>query len=262
MRRLELEPSRQRSYFGKDGGISDWWRPEEGPYRHHYVRELHVLRERLVVPNDARVVDLGTGHGRFARFFAHQGVRVTAVDVSRDMLTLARDRAAHEGVASRIDFVEDSVEDFLARSDRTFDLVSIMELLDHLPDPQDVLAKCSRALRPRGRIVLTFVSQASLHGRIAAAVLPRLASAHLRVARPYLPREVAAWLRAENLSPQFFGVGLAAVIARETEFPFLSRLLGAVCRFEGLIKPYYRNQLLAPRCTHVVAIATKLTNLT
>ena len=258
MNELHLDPGKQRAYFSKPGGISDWWRPEDGIYRYHYARELQVLEEQLVVPKSARVADLGTGQGRFARFFARQGAHVTAVDISEDLLATARERASREGLHDRIEFVHQAIEDFLARQDGAFDVISLMEVLDHLPDPAGVIAQCGKALRPEGQLVLTFVSQASLYGRLAALVLPRMRSPDLRVARPYPPAVVTAWLESAGFQYRLFGVGLFSIIARETVAARFGPVLGSLCWLEGRLKEYYSHPALASRCVHVVGIARRV----
>ena len=255
MSEIHFDPEKQRAYFSKPGGIGEWWRPEDGLYRHHYARELQVIEEQLVVPEAARVADLGTGQGRFARFFARQGVHVTAVDISEDLLTIAQERASREGLRDRIDFVHQGIEEFLVGRHGALDVISLMEVLDHLPDPAGVIALCAKALRPGGQLVLTFVSQASLYGHLAALVLPRTRSRDLRVARPYPPSVVAAWLESVGFQYRPFGVGLLSIIARETVAAPFGPVLGSLCWLEGRLKKYYSHRALASRCVHVVGIA-------
>src|SRR5262249_24063479 len=102
---------RVREYFARPGAGSTWGAPAEGPMALPSAAELAVLRDRLRVEPRWRVLDLGTGRGRFGAWFAAQGCRVVGVDLNPDMLALAAETARPHGVADRFELRQGSAED-------------------------------------------------------------------------------------------------------------------------------------------------------
>ena len=77
---------RVADYFSKEKTVSEWWTPDSGPLAFHSAAEIQVLAEQLTIDSSWRVLDVGTGPGRFGVFFAERGCRVTGVDVSDEMI--------------------------------------------------------------------------------------------------------------------------------------------------------------------------------
>jgi SAM-dependent methyltransferase len=120
-----------------------------------------VLAEFLGDVSNRRVLDLGTGTGRAAVALAKWGARVTGVDASREMLSVARQRAGAAGLS--IEFAEGDAH-ALAFPDRAFDLVVCLRLLMHVPDWRRVVSELCRV--SDRRLVFdypSFGSTASLH---------------------------------------------------------------------------------------------------
>ena len=149
----ELSP-RVSEYFARDDAADQWWRvTNETPGR--YARQLAFLDTHVPVAGK-RVLDIATGRGRFAIQMAKQGAgSVMAVDISRKMVQNAEANAVRHGVADKIDFRVANVFD-LDLPDASFDVVTIMEVLVHLPQPDEVLRRLAVLLRPGGRLVTNF----------------------------------------------------------------------------------------------------------
>lgn len=97
----------------------------------------------------ARVLDIGTGTGRYARIFAERGNEVAAMDISREMLTQA---ASH--VPRNVRLLQGVAQD-IPQSRAAVDVVVCARVLSHVPQPAAVLAEIRRVLRPDGLAVLT-----------------------------------------------------------------------------------------------------------
>jgi SAM-dependent methyltransferase len=105
-----------------------------------------VLAEFLGDVSNRRVLDMATGTGRAALALAKRGAIVTGVDASREMLTVARSRAADAGLA--IEFVEGDAH-ALAFADREFHAVVCLRMLMHVPDWRKALSELCRVTRHR-----------------------------------------------------------------------------------------------------------------
>ena len=95
-----------KEYFRKFSTVSKWWEPElkEGVYKEKYIRERADIISLTNKPKGKTILDVGTGKGRFAIDFALRGDKVTACDISKEMLDIAKKRAKRVGVESKITF--------------------------------------------------------------------------------------------------------------------------------------------------------------
>ncbi|HKQ61679.1 MAG TPA: class I SAM-dependent methyltransferase [Candidatus Polarisedimenticolaceae bacterium] len=141
-------------YFARDDAAAQWWGVsfESGG---RYAEQLRFLSEQ-VDPAGKVVLDAATGRGRFAIHFARQGAAsILAVDIAAKMIEVARANAERHGVAPRIEFrVGDLLEARFAEA--SFDVITLMEVLVHLPEPERVLAALARALKPGGWLAVNY----------------------------------------------------------------------------------------------------------
>jgi 2-polyprenyl-6-hydroxyphenyl methylase/3-demethylubiquinone-9 3-methyltransferase len=252
-----------RDYFAAADTVSTWWWPDEGPMRFHYDAELAILDDHVPVPPGLRVLDVGTGRGRFGLHLAARGARVVGIDVSAEMVQAARERARAAALTDRFDARHGTAEDLSALPAASFDLVLCMEVFDHLPDLGPVLAETSRVMAPGARLVFTCVPAASLYGlagdlyrwrrgrRDPAAV----------ISRTHRLRDVHAALGRHGLAlDRYLGIGLLCLSAQTRLFQrsFLVRAATALARAEAAVRPYYRTRWLARHAAHVVGIARRI----
>jgi 2-polyprenyl-3-methyl-5-hydroxy-6-metoxy-1,4-benzoquinol methylase len=248
-------------YFSAPGTVSEWWTPDRGPLAFHYDAELQVLAEQLEIDPGWRVLDVGTGPGRFGAFFAERGCRVTGVDLNPDMIEIARENARSRGLSERFDVQPGSAEDLAAFGDASADVVLCMELFDHLPDLDRALAEMRRVLRPGGRFLFTYVPSNSLYGALGNVYRRFRAWAQpddRMISRTYHLSEVRRRLARAGLSlERYWGVGVLCANAQTRllgESPLL-RAMNAVARAEAARWPYHATPWLAQRGAHVVALA-------
>jgi len=239
-----------KKYFAKEKTVSEWWNPTEGTYKFHYEKELQVLDEQFPVDGNRNILDVGTGKGRFAIYFAKKGCKVTALDISEEMLGIARQNAKKEGVADRITFVLGDAED-LSNITQKYDVVCCMEALDHIPDVEKALSKMSAKIKPGGHFLFTFVPDRSLYWKLYYNLF---IGKKIGIARAYSTRYMTELFKRNNLPIQkLFGVGVF--------FPSGSKLfkipLYILARFEKLVKPYYKSASFVRRCTHIVGWCVK-----
>jgi 2-polyprenyl-6-hydroxyphenyl methylase/3-demethylubiquinone-9 3-methyltransferase len=186
-----------------DAAASRWWDPN-GEFR-----PLHDLNPVRLDYIEARaglagrhVLDVGCGGGLLAEGMARRGATVTGIDLAPGALEVARLHALEAGVF--VDYRQIAVED-LAEGDRgKFDLVTCLEMLEHVPDPAQVLLALARLVRPGGDVVCATINRnakAFALAIVGAEYLLRLlpAGTH-QYARLIRPSELARWGREAGLT--------------------------------------------------------------
>ena len=126
-----------------------WWDPR-GPM--HTLHAVNPLRTGFIAQScelrDRKVIDVGCGAGVIAESLARLGARVTGIDLSPKVLGIARTHAAQEGLA--IEYRDISAEQLAEEQPGTFDIATCLEVLEHVPRPDELVATCARLLKPGG----------------------------------------------------------------------------------------------------------------
>jgi len=171
-------------------------------------RPLHLLnpvRAQFVLEHaslaGARALDVGCGGGLLSESLCRAGAHVTAIDLAPAMIEAAREHA-REGALS-IDYRLESAEALAAAEPLSFDVVTCMEMLEHVPDPAAMLGTLARLTRPGGHVFVSTLHR-NLRSFLAAIVaaeyvlrlLPRGTHEYERFIRP---SELARWGRAAGL---------------------------------------------------------------
>lgn len=181
---------------------SRWWDPngESRPLHDLNPARLGYIAERIVLKG-ARALDVGCGGGILSEALGRAGARVTAIDLASRVLEVAR-LHLHESKLE-IDYREVSVEDLAAAEPGVFDVVTCMEMLEHVPDPGSVISACATLLRPGGRLFLSTLNRTPLAFAAAIAgaeyalnLLPRGTHHYAQFIKP---SELAAALRGAGL---------------------------------------------------------------
>lgn len=185
-----------------DAAASSWWDPD-GEFR-----PLHDLNPCRLGYIDARaplagrrVLDIGCGGGLLAEGMAHRGARVTGIDLSPRAIEVARLHALESGIG--VEYRELAVEALAAVEPGGFDLVTCLELLEHVPDAGAVVAAAARLVRPGGDVVFSTIHRsvkafalAIVGAEYLLRLLPRGTHRYDRLIRP---SELSAWARAAGL---------------------------------------------------------------
>jgi len=148
--------------LAKFGAMADlWWKPsgefkalhDINPVRLKYVCDQAGLTGR-------KVLDVGCGGGLLAEAMARQGALVTGLDMVEASLNTARLHAAENGL--HIDYRNDTAEGFVENHPALFDVVTCMELVEHVPEPAALVQSCAQLLRPGGNLVFATVNRTPL----------------------------------------------------------------------------------------------------
>lgn len=185
-----------------DAQAHAFWDPA-GPFRTlHAMNPLRFayVRERALLAG-ARVADVGCGGGLMAESLARAGAAVTAIDLAPGMIEVARLHAAEQGAG--VDYRVESVESLAARAAQGFDVVTCMEMIEHVPDPSALVRALAALLRPGGALFLSTLNRtptafllAIVGAEYLARLVPRGTHEYAKLVRP---AEVAAWGRAAGL---------------------------------------------------------------
>ena len=164
------------------------------PVRARYVQERCALA-------GARVLDVGCGGGLLAESLARAGAEVTAIDLAPAMIETARLHALDSGL--KIKYRVESAEELLASKAQTFDALTCMEMLEHVPDPAGTIGVMARLVRPGGHVFLSTINRnfrsfllAIVGAEYLANLLPRGTHEYDRLLKP---SELARFARAAGL---------------------------------------------------------------
>ncbi|MFJ5334206.1 bifunctional 2-polyprenyl-6-hydroxyphenol methylase/3-demethylubiquinol 3-O-methyltransferase UbiG [Pectobacterium sp. CHL-2024] len=104
-----------------------------------------------------KVLDVGCGGGILAESMAREGADVTGLDMGAEPLQVARLHALESGVA--VDYVQETVEAHAHAHPGLYDVVTCMEMLEHVPDPQSVVQACARLVKPGGHVFFSTINR-------------------------------------------------------------------------------------------------------
>jgi 2-polyprenyl-6-hydroxyphenyl methylase/3-demethylubiquinone-9 3-methyltransferase len=179
-----------------------WWDPqgEMGTLQTINPLRTRFILEKLTV-NAPKTLDVGCGGGILSEALAKAGARVTGIDLSQASLAAARQHAASQGL--EIDYQCIRAEELAEQQAGTFEVVTCMEMLEHVPEPAQVIAACARALKPGGQAFFSTIDR-SLFSLIAVILigenilrlLPRGSHTYSKLIRP---AELKAWAAASGL---------------------------------------------------------------
>lgn len=187
----------------KFGALANrWWDPDGpqkalhalNPVRLQYVRD----RARLA---GATALDVGCGGGLLSEALASEGAQVTAIDLAPELVKVARLHRLESGV--QVDYQLRSVESLAEERPGSFDVVTCMEMLEHVPDPSAVVRACATLVRPGGWVFFSTLNRnpksflfAIVGAEYLLKLLPQGTHEFSRFIRP---AELARWTREAGL---------------------------------------------------------------
>ncbi|HBP99683.1 MAG TPA: bifunctional 3-demethylubiquinol 3-O-methyltransferase/2-polyprenyl-6-hydroxyphenol methylase [Gammaproteobacteria bacterium] len=184
---------------------SRWWDPESefkplhdiNPLRVNYISQKINLAEK-------QVLDIGCGGGILAEAMAHHGAKVTAIDKAEASLSVAKLHLLESKLD--ISYIDSTAEEFAADKPEQFDVVTCLEMLEHVPDPASVVAACKRMVKPGGLVFFSTINRnpksylfAIVGAEYILNLLPRGTHDYAKLIKP---SELAAWARDSDLELQ------------------------------------------------------------
>lgn len=180
-----------------------WWDPQGECRPLHEINPLRLdYVEQHAGLSGLKVLDVGCGGGLLSEGMARRGAHVTGIDLGETALSVARMHLLESGL--EVDYRLSSAEALAEEMPGHFDLVTCMEMLEHVPDPGSVIQACSRLLKPGGHLCVATLNrtpQSFLMAIVGAEyimrMLPRGTHEYARFIRP---SEMEAWMRQAGLS--------------------------------------------------------------
>ena len=179
-----------------------WWDPSSEFRPLHEINPLRLEWINGRVPLAGKnVLDIGCGGGILAEAMARKGADVTGIDLSEKALKVADLHSLESGVRVRYELI--SAEDMAAREPGRFDVVTCMEMLEHVPDPAAVVSACAALVKPGGHVFFSTINRnpksylfAVLGAEYILRLLPRGTHDY---AKFITPAECGAMLRGAGL---------------------------------------------------------------
>ena len=182
-----------------------WWDTESDFRPLHQINPLRLdWIDGLAPLQGKRVLDVGCGGGILADSMARRGADVLGIDLAAKPLKVAQLHAI-EAATPRITYREVAAEALAEEMPEGFDVVTCMEMLEHVPDPGSIVAACGRLVKPGGWVFFSTINRnakafvfAIVGAEHLLKLLPRGTHEYAKFLRP---SELAAWCRAASLEP-------------------------------------------------------------
>jgi 2-polyprenyl-6-hydroxyphenyl methylase / 3-demethylubiquinone-9 3-methyltransferase len=202
----ELPANADRGELSKFDALAHrFWDPR-GEFRPLHL--LNPVRLGFVVEHaklsGARALDVGCGGGLLSEALSRKGAKVTGIDLAPGMVEVARLHAAEAGL--EVDYRVAAAEELAASSAQSFDVITCMEMLEHVPQPAQMLATLASLVRPGGSVFVSTLNRnlksflmAIVGAEYVLKLLPRGTHEYDRLIRP---SELTRWARAAGLMPR------------------------------------------------------------
>ena len=181
---------------------SRWWDPNSEFKPLHDINPLRLdYIERLAPLAGRRVIDVGCGGGLLAEGMAQRGATVTGIDMGKTPLSVARLHRHESGL--EIDYRQTTAEQVAHEEPGAYDMVTCLEMLEHVPDPAAVILACAQLIKDDGYIFLSTINRnpkAWLFAVVGAEYLLHLLPKGTHDYSKFIrPSEMEAWARTAGL---------------------------------------------------------------
>jgi 2-polyprenyl-6-hydroxyphenyl methylase/3-demethylubiquinone-9 3-methyltransferase len=202
----ELKPANvDPAEVGKFNDLaSRWWDPEGEFKPLHQLNPLRLdyIAQRATLAN-SRCVDVGCGGGLLCEGLAKLGADVTGIDMAEASLSVAKLHLQHSGLHS-VQYLKTSADELATRQPHSFDVVTCLEVLEHVPDPEQLITACANLVKPGGQIFFSTINRnlkaftlGILGAEYVLALLPKGTHHYAKFIRP---SELDTWARSARLT--------------------------------------------------------------
>ena len=184
---------------------SRWWDKESEFKPLHDINPLRLnyIDERARLPGK-RVLDVGCGGGILSEGLCQRGAHVTGIDMGAAPLSVAKLHGLESGI--EVDYQQITVEELAEQQAGTFDVVTCLEMLEHVPDPSSIIKACEKLLKPGGQLFLSTINRnpkAFLFAIVGAEHLLKMLPKGTHEYKKFIkPSELSTYVRQASLEFQ------------------------------------------------------------
>jgi len=179
-----------------------WWDPKGSMGTLHTINPLRTKFITDAVDLAGRkVLDVGCGGGILTEALAKCGAQATGIDLSKDSIEAAKIHASQQGL--NIDYRYENIEETASKYAGEFDAITCMEMLEHVPDPDKIIAACTKLLKPGGHAFFSTINRTPkafvfviFGGEYILRLLPRGTHTYKKLIRP---SELKHWTQKNGL---------------------------------------------------------------
>ncbi len=179
-----------------------WWEPSGEFHTLHAINPLRLqfIQSRVTLYGK-NVLDVGCGGGILTESLARAGANASGIDIAPDVIKVAKNHAKHANL--NINYQMTTIEELAAQQPHHFEVITCMEMLEHVPDPLSVITACQQLLKPNGHLFLSTINRnpkafvkAIIGAEYILRLLPKGTHEYAKFIRP---AELSRWLRQVNL---------------------------------------------------------------
>ena len=183
--------------------IDEWWDPNGKLRTLHHINPIRLAYiDKAVDLEGKKVLDIGCGGGILTEAMAEKNAMVSGLDASAAIIDAAIQHQKY--TEKNINYHSAAAEQFSQDNNQTFDVITCMELLEHIPDVQSLLHACANMLRPDGHIILSTINRtmksyisAILAAEYLLQLLPKGTHDYSKFIKP---SELSHWLRQSGFT--------------------------------------------------------------
>jgi len=182
---------------------SRWWDPKS---EFKPLHDINPLRLNYIIENSGgiegkKILDIGCGGGILSESMAREGAIVTGSDLGEAQINVARLHALETG--TEVNYIQQSAESLAKEQPQAFDVVTCLEMLEHVPDPASIVHACSQLVKPGGQIYFSTINRNPKSWLLAIAgaeyILNMLPKGTHDYQRFIKPSELNNWIRQSGL---------------------------------------------------------------
>ncbi len=204
--KTSVAPNVDHAEIAKFEAVASRWWDLEGEFKPlHRINPLRLgyIAERSGGLFGKKVLDVGCGGGILAESMAREGATVTGLDMGAEPLQVAG-CTPRSGI--QVDYVQETVEEHAAKHPQQYDVVTCMEMLEHVPDPQSVVHACARLVKPGGQVFFSTINRngkAWLMAVVGAEYVMKMVPKGTHDVKKFIkPAELLGWVDQTTLKEQ------------------------------------------------------------
>ena len=171
----------------------NWWNPNGELKTLHQVNPLRLkFIQKHILLNNKNIIDIGCGGGILTESLVTGDNSVSGLDASNEAIAVAKEHAGKQNM--NIDYISSTIEDFASSKENSFDVISCMEMLEHVPDPESIIASIAKIIKKDG-----YFFASTLNRNLKSYLLSIVAAEHILKIVPKGTHEYTKFIKPYEL---------------------------------------------------------------